>query len=85
MSRLLEEDRAYFRDHTTDRLLEIAQEWIASARGMLNASAGVVDDHAWQEEASQMIGRAQRMIELVLERTRGAGRLTDNPSMTYRP
>ena len=60
----IEEDRAYFKDHSLDRLLEIAWEWIHSARGMVKIGAvncGVSD-------AKAMTDRAHRLLELALER-----------------
>jgi hypothetical protein len=61
----LEEDREYFQKHSLDRLLEIASEWIHSARGMVDMDAihGV-------SGSQSMIERAQRILTLALERNR---------------
>lgn len=59
----LEEDRMYFKDHSLDRLLEIAWEWIHSARGMVEI--GAINDVSG---AKRMIDRAHRLLELALER-----------------
>jgi hypothetical protein len=59
----LEEDRMYFKNHSLDRLLEIAWEWIHSARGMVKISA--IDGVSG---AKKMTDRAHRLLELALER-----------------
>lgn len=59
----LNSDRAYFRNHPTDRLLEIVSDWIYSARGM------AADEHIHGiNGAYGMVTRAHEILELVIER-----------------
>ena len=63
----LEEDRTYFQNHSLDRLLQIAWDWIHSARGMVEI--GAIDGVSGAEE---MIGRARRLLEIAAERMKHA-------------
>lgn len=59
----LEDDRAYFQNHSLDRLLQIAWDWIHSARGMVEI--GAIEGVSGAEE---MAGRALRLLEIAVER-----------------
>jgi hypothetical protein len=70
--RSLAEDRLLFQHHTLDRLLEISEEWIRGARGVTREGAAEGDTTEDRDRAmavaEEMVRRAERTLELAVER-----------------